>query len=61
MTLPNLTIEKHVLVFMEEKACSTISENLFDAPITFVGLTALSELISTMFLIFSSCAAFAKK
>ena len=43
-TFPNLTIEKHVFLFLffSLKACTINSQILLDAPMTFAGLTALS-------------------
>ena len=45
-TLPNLTATNSVLEFLSI-ACIIISHILFEAPITFVGLTALSVEINT--------------
>ena len=58
-TLPKRTMQKHVLL-LAAKACNTISANRLVAPITLVGLTALSVLIKTKLAVPYFCAARAK-
>ena len=55
----NIAKQENEVIFLEEKACRTSSENLFEAPITLVGLTALSVLTNSMFSTLFSIAALA--
>ena len=59
ITLPNLTIDNLEFWFISLRTCTAISAILLDAPITFVGLTALSVEINTNDLTFAFNASFA--